>query len=238
MQELLKRKTFGYNEGVKIKTLHPWNVTPLEAVEIQRSMRELVSTIEDFDKIERVAGVDVNFNYKQNRARAAVVVLGLPGMNGIEEAAAEGEISFPYIPGLFAFREIPLLVPALEKLKTQPHLVIVNGQGMAHPERVGLASHLGVLTDTPTIGCARSRFIGTHEPPPKEKGAFTYLYDNEEVIGAVVRTRTNAAPLYVSIGHRVSLSRAVEYVLKCTRQFRLPEPLRAAHRLTRLMTDQ
>lgn len=238
MQELLKRKTFGYNVGMKIKTFHPWDVTPSEAVEIQRSLRELVSTIDDFDQIDRVAGVDVNFNYKQNRARAAVVVLDFPGMNEIDAAAAECDISCPYIPGLFAFREIPLLVPALEKLKTQPHLVIVNGQGMAHPERVGLASHLGVLTETPTIGCARSRFIGTHQIPSKEKGAFTYLYDNDEIIGAVVRTRTNVAPLYVSIGHRISLSRAVEYVLKCTRQFRLPEPLRAAHRLTRMMNDE
>lgn len=238
MQELLKRKKFGYNGWVKIKILHPWDVTPLEAVEIQRSIRELVSSIDDFDKIQRVAGVDVNFNYKKNRARAAVVVLGFPRMNRIDEAAAEGEISFPYLPGLFAFREIPLLVPALEKLTTQPHLMIVNGQGMAHPERVGLASHLGVLTDIPTIGCARSRFIGTYQPPRKEKGASTYLYDNEKIIGAVVRTRTNVAPLYVSIGHRISLSRAVEYVLKCTRQFRLPEPLRAAHRLTRIINNK
>jgi deoxyribonuclease V len=147
----------------------------------------------------------------------------------LETRVVEGEVSFPYVPGLFSFREIPLLIPALEKLKTTPNVMLVDGQGTAHPQRMGLAAHLGILMDIPTIGCAKSRLIGTHEEPSKEKGAYTYLYDKAEVIGVVLRTRTNISPVYVSIGHKISLPTTVELVLKCTTKFRIPEPLRTAH---------
>lgn len=216
---------------MKIKRLHPWNVTPSEAREIQKRIAEAVSTADDFTKIERVAGVDVG--YKNNRARAAIVVFGYPELDILDYEVLEGEIGFPYVPGLLSFREIPHLLQVLEKLKTDPDLVIADGQGIAHPLRLGVASHLGILAGIPTIGCAKSRLIGTYQEPGEEKGSFTYLYDNDNIIGAVVRTRAKVSPVYVSCGHKISLETAVEYVLTCTTKFRLPEPIRAAHRMTR-----
>jgi deoxyribonuclease V len=222
---------------MKIKNLHPWKVTPAEAVEIQWSLKERVSLTDDFQGagfIDTVAGVDVCYRKDSNRAVAAAVVLSFPGLEILDSAAVEGEVGFPYIPGLFSFREIPLLIPALEKLKVEPHLVIVDGQGIAHPQRFGLASHLGVLTGIPCIGCAGSRLIGTHKEPSAVRGAFSYLYDKGEVIGAVVRTRTKVSPVYVSCGFKISLETAVDYVLKCCTGFRMPEPLRSAHHLSRI----
>jgi deoxyribonuclease V len=214
---------------MRIKRFHTWNVTPAEAAQIQKDLKEEVSLVDDFDKIERVGGVDVKYKKGFSKATAAAVVLSFPGLEVLEVQVVEGEVSFPYVPGLFSFREIPLLIPVLEKLKTTPHLMLVDGQGIAHPQRMGLAAHLGILLNIPTIGCAKSRLIGTYEEPSKEKGAFTYLYDQGKVIGAVVRTRTNISPVYVSTGHRISLSTAVELLLKCTTKFRIPEPLRSAH---------
>jgi deoxyribonuclease V len=214
---------------MRIEKLHPWNVTPAEAAKIQKELKDRVSHVDGFDKIERVGGVDVSYKKGTDKATAAAVVLSFPGLEVLETRVMEGEVSFPYVPGLFSFREIPLLIPALEKLKTPPHLMLVDGQGIAHPQRMGLATHLGILMNIPTIGCAKSRLLGTHEEPSKEKGAYTYLYDKAEVIGAVVRTRTNISPVYVSPGHKISLHTAVEFVLKCTTKFRIPEPLRTAH---------
>ncbi|UCH92243.1 MAG: deoxyribonuclease V [Candidatus Aminicenantes bacterium] len=221
---------------MKVKRLHPWNAAPAEAVKIQEKLKERVSLDDAFDHIEsiqRIAGVDVNYKKDTDKATAAVVVLSFPGLALLDSQVVEGEVSFPYVPGLFSFREIPLLIPALEQLTTLPHLVIVDGQGIAHPQRLGIASHLGILTDIPTIGCAKSRLIGTYNEPAKEKGAHTYLYDKGEIIGAVVRTRTNVSPVYVSGGHKISLQTAVQVVLHCATKFRLPEPLRAAHHMSR-----
>jgi deoxyribonuclease V len=214
---------------MRIEKLHPWNVTPAEAAKIQNDLKERISPADDFDKIEQVGGVDVTYKKGSSKATAAAVVLSFPGLAVLETRVVEGEVSFPYVPGLFSFREIPLLIPALEKLKTTPQVMLVDGQGIAHPQRMGLAAHLGILMDIPTIGCAKSRLLGTHEEPSKEKGACSYLYDKAEVIGAVVRTRTNISPVYVSIGHKISLLTAVELVLKCITKFRIPEPLRTAH---------
>jgi len=214
---------------MKIEKLHPWNVTPADAANIQKDLEKRVSLMDDFNKIELVGGLDVKYKKGSSKATAAAVVLSFPGLEVLETRAVEGEVSFPYVPGLFSFREIPLLIPALEKLKTTPHVMLVDGQGIAHPQRMGLAAHLGIFMNIPTIGCAKSRFIGTHEKPAKEKGSYTYLYDNGEVIGAVLRTRTNIAPVYVSVGHKISLPTAVEFVLKCTTKFRIPKPLRTAH---------
>jgi deoxyribonuclease V len=215
---------------VKTKRLHPWNVTPAEAREIQKKIAEAVSTVDDFTNIKRVAGVDVG--YKNNRARAAIVVFGYPELEILDYEVSEGAIGFPYVPGLLSFREIPPLLQVVEKLRTHPDLVIADGQGIAHPLRLGVASHLGVLTGIPTIGCAKSRLIGTYQEPGEEKGSSTFLYDNDEIIGAVVRTRSKVSPVYVSCGHKISLESAVEYILSCTTKFRLPEPIRSAHRMT------
>jgi deoxyribonuclease V len=158
-----------------------------------------------------------------------VVVLSYPEMSVVESRVMQRSLDFPYIPGLLSFREAPVLLAACEALEATPDLVIVDGQGIAHPRRLGLASHLGLLLDTPTVGCAKSRLIGRHEMPDDEPGSFTDLMDGDEVIGAVVRTRRAIKPVYVSIGSGTDLPEAVHWVLACCRGRRLPEPSRRAH---------
>jgi len=212
---------------MKIASLHPWKVAPAEAMEIQRQLRARVSTESTLTTVQTVAGVDVGF--KGNIAKAAVVVLNYPELAPLDQSVAELEVEFPYIPGLLAFREAPSILAAFEKLQVEPDLIIFDGQGLAHPRRMGIASHVGVILDRPSIGCAKSCLCGVHEEPGPERGSYAYLYDGDEVIGAVVRTRTDVKPLYVSIGHRIDLETATEYVLNCCRGHRLPEPTRYAH---------
>jgi deoxyribonuclease V len=181
---------------------------------------------------EVVAGLDCAFSKDGERIFAAVVVLQLPGFEVLETAEATRKVAFPYIPGLLSFREAPVCIAAVEKLRKQPDLFIVDGQGVAHPRRLGLAAHLGLFFDKPTIGCAKSRLIGTYEEPPLEKGSYTLLIDDNRqsaTIGAVVRTRTNVKPLFVSVGNKCTLDDAIEITLACTAMYRLPEPTRLAH---------
>jgi len=180
-------------------------------------------------QVNTMAGVDVSF--KGEVARAAIVVLSYPELTPLDYSLADLPAEFPYIPGLLAFREAPAVLAALEKLKTEPDLFIFDAQGLAHPRRMGLATHLGVVIDRPSIGCAKSRLCGSHHEPGPERGSYTYLYDEDEVIGAVVRTKTDVNPLYVSIGHKVDLSTAIEYVVNCCTGYRLPETTRYAHRV-------
>ena len=214
---------------MKIVCPHPWNVSPAEAMEIQRQLRGKVSKERSFGEVHTVAGVDVGF--KGEVARAAVVVLSYPELQPLDYSVAELPVEFPYIPGLLSFREGPSVLAALEKLATEPDLFIFDAQGLAHPRRMGLASHIGVIIDRPSIGCAKSRLCGTHHQPGPERGSYVHLYDDGEIIGAVVRTRTGVKPLYVSIGHRIDLESAIEYVLGCCRNHRLPETTRYAHRV-------
>ena len=179
--------------------------------------------------MKRIAGADVSV--KGGTARAVVAVLELPGLNLLEYASAEQEVTFPYVPGLLTFREGPVIMHAIEKLNERPDVIIFDGQGIAHPRRLGIASHIGLLADIPAIGCAKSRLCGRHEEPGMEKGDFSLLRDGPEIIGAVVRTRRNVKPVYVSIGHRISLKSSIEYVLACATRFRLPETTRFAHHL-------
>lgn len=176
-----------------------------------------------------IAGVDISVNRGRKSAIAAVVVLDYPGLNPVERQTVEGYLGFPYIPGLLSFREAPLILAACARLELTPDLLLVDGQGLAHPLRCGLASHLGVLLDVPTIGCAKSRLCGSHEPPGIQEGDFAELIDEGEVIGAVVRTRRGVKPVYTSIGHRVDLQAAIRWTLACCRGYRLPEPTRLAH---------
>ncbi|MFQ5875784.1 MAG: deoxyribonuclease V [Dehalococcoidia bacterium] len=213
---------------MKIASLHPWRVAPAEAMEIQHQLRARISKESTLTTVHTIAGVDVGF--KGGIARAAVVVLNYPELAPLDQSVAELEVDFPYIPGLLSFREAPPILAAFERLRTEPDLIIFDGQGIAHPRRMGLASHVGLILDRPSIGCAKSRLCGIHEEPGLERGSYTYLYDGDEVIGAVVRTRTDVKPLYVSIGHRIDLETAIEYVLNCCRGYRLPEPTRYAHR--------
>ncbi len=175
--------------------------------------------------------MDISVDRKENVARGAVVVLSYPQLEPIESQMAEMPIEYPYVPGLLTFREAPVILKACEQLSHNPDLMLVDGQGIAHPRRLGLAAHLGILLDCPTIGCAKSRLCGDHLPVGDERGDCVDLRDGDEIIGAVVRTRTNVKPLYISIGHRIDLPSAIQWVLNCSKGYRLPEPTRRAHQV-------
>ncbi|MCK4470207.1 MAG: deoxyribonuclease V [Anaerolineae bacterium] len=208
---------------------HPWDVSPAEAREIQRRLRDrvLVQPLEHQPEI--IAGIDVSV--KGERARAAVVLLSYPDLTPFHAVTAEMVVSFPYVPGLLAFREGPVVLAALERLTDRPDVLMFDAQGLAHPRRMGLATHLGVLLDVPAVGCAKSRLCGVYVEPDERKGSWTVLTDGDEVIGAVVRTRDGVRPVFVSVGHRVDLETAVSLVLGCANRYRLPEPTRWAHRV-------
>lgn len=206
-------------------------MTPSEAVAFQRELARRVETADRFGPLARVAGVDVGFEEGGRITRAAVAVLDAATLAPLESAIARLPTVFPYIPGLLSFREAPAILEALGKLSRPPDLLLVDGQGIAHPRRCGLACHLGVTADIPSIGVAKSRLVGTHAELPAEKGAWVPLLDRGEVIGAVLRSRTGVTPLYISPGHRVSLASAIALTLACTTRYRLPETTRAAHHL-------
>jgi len=198
---------------------------------IQETLRVRVVRDDRMGPVGTVAGIDVGFEDGGRITRAAVVVLALPGLEPVAQAVSRHQTRFPYIPGYLSFRELPAVLEALDTLATLPDLILCDGQGLAHPRRFGLACHLGVLTDIPCIGVAKSRLIGQHDDPPPDKGRWVALQDKGETIGAVLRTRSRVSPVYVSIGHRVSLATAIDYTLRCTPRYRLPETTRLAHRL-------
>jgi deoxyribonuclease V len=181
--------------------------------------------------VRTVAGTDVGFERGGATARAAVAVLSFPQLELVDCAVARRRARFPYVPGLLSFREIPVLLAALARLRVKPDLILCDGQGFAHPRRFGLASHLGIIAGVPTIGVAKSRLIGEHGTPAQRRGAWVPLRDQGQTIGAVLRSRRGTRPIFVSIGHRVSLPVAVRYVMACTTRYRLPETTRWAHRL-------
>ncbi len=207
---------------------HRWDLSPAEAYALQRDLARRLILEDAHGPWRTVAGVDVSV--KRGLARAAVVVLAYPSLEEIARALAERPVEFPYVPGLLSFREAPVVLEALARLEGVPDVLLFDGQGYAHPRRLGIASHIGVLLDHPSMGCAKSRLWGSHGALAPERGSQVPLVDGEEVIGAVVRTRAGVKPVYVSVGHRVSLQSAVELVLTCAAGFRLPEPIRRAHR--------
>ena len=178
-----------------------------------------------------VAGTDVSFDKQSPFLFAAVVLLDARTLEPVEVSGVRTRATFPYVPGYLSFREIPPLLEAFAGLERRPDLIVCDGQGRAHPRRFGLACHLGVLTDIPCIGVAKSRLLGSHDELPPDKGQWVPLRDREETIGAVLRTRSRVSPVFVSIGHRVSLATAIDYTLRCTTRYRLPETTRCAHRL-------
>lgn len=210
---------------------HSWNVSPAEAVAIQKQLRTLLVLEDDFSAPRTVAGVDVGFEDDGKVTRAAVAVLDYPSLTLRETAIARLPTRFPYVPGLLSFREVPAVLDALKALSSQPELLLCDGQGYAHPRRMGIACHLGLITDIPSIGVGKSRLIGRHEVVPNEKGAWVELIDKDEVVGAVLRTRENIKPLYISAGHRISLASAIDYVMSCITRYKLPETTRWAHKL-------
>ncbi len=214
-----------------MESQHDWNLSPKQAIALQNELREHVRIVDDFAPVRYVAGVDVGFEANKTITRAAVAVLSFPNLELVEHAIARLPTTFPYVPGLLSFRELPALLRALEQITIRPDLCLVDGQGYAHPRRFGIACHLGVLTDIPTIGVAKTRLIGEHGEVPSERGAWLPLMHKTETIGAVLRSKTNTRPLYISIGHRITLASAIGWVLACATRYRLPETTRHAHRL-------
>ena len=214
---------------MQTKQLHNWNLTYSEAISLQKKLAEKVKQIKIKNQPKIIAGLDCAFSKDGQRIIAAVVVLKIPEFGLIETVHAVRKVTFPYIPGLLSFREAPVCIAAVEKLLNQPDVFIIDGQGIAHPRRLGLAAHLGLFFDKPTIGCAKSRLTGKFKEPQPEKGAFSSLKDGEEVIGSVVRTRTNVKPVFISVGNKCLLEDAIEITLACTTKYRLPEPTRLAH---------
>lgn len=210
---------------------HPWPATVAEAIALQRKLRERVIAVDQLGTVRTVAGLDVGPEGDGRVMRAAVAVLSFPDLKTADQVVARRPVSFPYIPGLLSFREIPALLDALAKLGVTPDLLLCDGQGLAHPRRFGLACHLGVLTGIPSVGVAKSLLVGEHAPLPQPRGAWRPLLHQGEIVGAALRTRAGVAPVYVSIGHKLSLATAIDTVLACAPKYRLPETTRAAHRL-------
>lgn len=216
---------------LNLRFQHPWKVTTSQARAIQQRLRERVETRERLDIIRLVAGTDVGFEQQGKVTRAAVVLLRFPSLEPVEQAIARVPTSFPYVPGLLSFREVPAVLEAMQRLEQRPDLLLCDGQGTAHPRRFGIACHLGVLTNIPSIGVAKSRLLGNHGELGEEKGSWVPLMDHQEQIGAVLRSRSRVKPLFISTGHRISLETAIKYVLACTTRYRLPETTRRSHKL-------
>ena len=216
---------------MEINSTHPWVKTVTEAKAIQEQLRLKVITSDCLSEVKHVAGVDIGFEDNYAISKAAVAVLTYPELELVETAIARIPTAFPYVPGYLSFREIPAILAALPQLKLTPDLILCDGQGLAHPRRLGLACHLGVLLNMPTIGVAKSLLIGKHEAVSLEKGSQQPLMDDSETIGVVLRSRTKVKPIYVSVGHKISLPTAVEYVMGCLTKYRLPETTRWADKL-------
>lgn len=216
---------------MQIKEQHTWPTSVDEARTIQQQLRASVHTNDDVGAVRYVAGVDCGFEDDGTITRAAVAVLSFPDLQLVDHALARRPTTFPYIPGFLSFREVPAVLDALAQLRTVPDLLLCDGQGLAHPRRVGLACHLGLLADVPAIGVAKTLLVGRHAPVAPERGAWEPLLDRNETIGAALCTRPGTKPLFVSVGHRISLPTAIDYVLRCTTKYRLPETTRYAHKL-------
>lgn len=210
---------------------HNWSVSVRQAVAIQKRLAMSVSKAGLVGPVRFVAGVDAAFSREGLNCLAGVVLWDLQKQAMVEDHVASRRLLFPYIPGLLSFREAPAALAALRKLQSRPDVLLCDGQGIAHPRRLGIASHLGVLVDLPTVGCAKSRLVGTYEEPGLRRGSRSRLKDGDEVIGAVLRTRDKVKPLFISVGHGIDLQTAERLVLACSLGYRLPEPVRLADRL-------
>ncbi|WP_104202605.1 deoxyribonuclease V [Billgrantia saliphila] len=219
-----------------IETLHDWNLNPEQAIALQKRMATRIEREDRLEPVSHIAGVDIGFEEEGTITRAAVVILAWPGdpqvgLELVEHVVHREPTRMPYIPGLLSFREIPAALAAFDKLTTRPELVMVDGQGIAHPRRLGVASHLGLWLDLPTIGVAKSRLCGVHDEVPEARGEWTPLRHRGEVIGVVMRTRVGVKPVFVSLGHRISLETSLDWVGRCLGRTKLPEPTRLADRL-------
>jgi deoxyribonuclease V len=213
------------------RTPHSWSVSPAQAIAIQRRLATQVSTTEPTTRTRFVAGVDAALDLDRTHCIAGAVLWDLDQQAVVEQRTAVRKLTFPYVPGLLSFREAPAVLGALGKLRKRPDTIICDAHGLAHPRRFGLACHVGVLCGMPAIGCAKSRLIGTYCEPGPSRGSISPLRHDGEVIGAILRTRTDVKPVFVSVGHRCHLETATALVLACATRFRLPEPTRLADRL-------
>lgn len=215
--------------------LHEWNLEPAAAIALQHELAQRIVLEDRLGEVHFVAGVDMAINENNGMAHAAVVLLTFPELEIVERHIYEEPIRMPYIPGLLSFREAPCVLGAFRKLRQQPDLVMVDGMGIAHPRRIGIASHLGLWLNIPTIGCGKSLLTGKYDKAAlgEEAGSWVPLIDKKEVIGAVVRTRTRVNPMFISPGHLISVQTSIDYVLKCGRGYRLPEPTRLADKLSK-----
>ena len=214
---------------MQINHRHDWNVSPQEAIELQKTLASEVISNKPIDiaSVKLVAGVDVSV--KENVSQAAVVILRYPELEVIETVLAKRPTPFPYIPGLLSYREGPVLEEAFQNLKNEPDVFIFDGMGIMHPRRIGIASHMGVWLQKPTIGCGKTYFLGTYEEPAQERGAWSLVHHKGDVIGAVLRTRDGVKPVFISQGNLADLPTSLDLVMRCTPKYRLPEPIRQAH---------
>ncbi len=216
---------------MRVQTLHSWDLTPAEAIALQNQLKkQLLLSPGPLPPVRTIAGADISWDPVTKNGYAGVIVYAWPGLIEVERASARGPATFPYVPGLLTFREGPLLVEAFQKLKNAPDLVFIDGHGTAHPRRMGIAAHMGLLLDKPTIGCGKSRLVGEFTPPPPHRGARSPLRHKGEIIGAVLRTKLETQPVFVSPGHRISLEEAVQWTLACGDGYRIPKPTREADR--------
>lgn len=216
---------------MKLKNLHPWDLSPPEAIKLQNKLRQKIELKKWQSRLRLIAGVDASF--KKGKAIGAVVVLDYPGFKIIEQVRQVSRISYPYIPGLLTFREGPVIEKCFKSLKNKPDIIVFDGQGIAHPRNMGIATHMGILLDKPTVGCAKTWLYGNYEEPKSKRGTFSYLFDRKrKKIGAVLRTKDMIKPVFVSPGHKMDIDSSIRLILMCTGRYRLPEPLRLAHQLT------
>ena len=216
---------------MNIKPLHRFDIPPQEAISIQKELsRQVVVTSTSLSHLKKIAGADVHFPPKESKCQGIVVTFSYPQMEVLEKKSAIQPINYPYVPGLLSFRELPVLLEILKSIE-DVDLMVVDGQGIAHPRRIGLASHLGLFLDKPTIGCAKSVLVGKYEPPDQQKGSWSYLKDKEEIVGAALRTKERTKPVFVSPGHKISLEQSIEIILNTTANYRQPDVTRIPHML-------
>jgi len=212
---------------LKYLNLHSWKVNPREAIQLQKELKKKISLKKSFNKVKVVAGADVS--YYKNKMVAGVIVFEFPNLKAIEKQSFISPVNFPYIPGLLTFREGPSLLEAFKKIKITPDVILFDGQGIAHPRRMGIATHLGLFLNKPTIGCAKSRLSGKYTSIGEEKGDYALLKEGEEVLGAVLRTRKKVKPIFISPGNKIDLLTSIDIILKCIDKYKLPVPVREAH---------
>ncbi len=215
----------------KYQPLHDWNLSPKEAVALQRDLRQQIQLTLLEKPVSLVAGADLSFNRFEETVYAGIVVVALPSLETVEAMSITTTAKFPYIPGLLSFREMPALLDVWEKLRCRPDAVMLDGQGIAHPRRIGIASHFGLFVNVPALGCAKSVLVGRYEEPAAGRGSSSPMFDRGEVVGAALRTKDRVSPVYISPGNRIDLAGAIDIALRCDGGYRIPEPTRRAHLL-------